>query len=129
MDSLYWRVGVHRPDQNLQLTVNSSLFLLVGTNQTERSDTFTVQTHVLCETLAQGDREALFDKVSNGESVVLEDTGSETLVGHVEERKVVLFLEDLAKLDPLFLGQVRAERVERGSVQEEGRSVGCGLEM
>jgi hypothetical protein len=116
LDSLHWGVGVHRPDQNLQLTVDSSLFFFVGANQAESPNTFTIQTHVLGETLAQGDREALFNKVSNGESIVLEDTGSESLVGHVEECKVVLLLEDLAELDPLFLGQVRAERVERSGV-------------
>lgn len=65
--------------------------------------------------------------MSDGEGVVLEDTRGETLIGHVEECKVVLLLEDLAEFDPLFLGQVRAEGVEGGGVEEEGRSVGGGL--
>jgi hypothetical protein len=121
------RVRVHRSDQNLELTVDSCLFVLVGTDQTERTNSFTVETHVLGETLTQGNRETLLNKVSDGEGVVLEDTRGETLVGHVEECKVVLLLEDLAEFDPLFLGQVRAEGVECGGVEEEGGAVGSGL--
>lgn len=105
------------------------LFVLIGANQAERANSFTVETHVLGETLAQGDGEALFDKVSDGEGVVLEDTGGEALVSHVEEGKVVLLLEDLAEFNPLFLGQIRAEGVEGGGVEQEGGSVGCGLEQ
>lgn len=126
-DLLNRGVRVHRPDQDLELTVNSSLLLLVGANQTESADSFTVQAHVLGETLAQGDREPLFNKVSDGESIVLKDTGCEALVGHVEECKVVLLLENLAELDPLVLGQIGTERVEGGGVEEESGAVGSGL--
>lgn len=126
-DLLNRRVRVHRPDQNLELTVDSSLFVLVGANQTESANSFTIETHVLGETLAQGDRESLFDKVSDGEGIVFEDARCKALVGHVEECKVVLLLEDLTKLDPLVLGQIGAERVEGGGVEEESGSIGCGL--
>jgi hypothetical protein len=126
-DLLNGRVRVHRPDQDLELTVDSRLLLLVGADQTERADSFTVETHVLGETLAQGNRESLLDKVSDGESVDFKVTGCEALVGHVEEGKVVLLLEDLAELDPLFLGQIGTEGVERGGVEKESGSVGGSL--
>lgn len=126
-DLLDGRVRVHRPDQDLELTVDSSLFVLVGANQTERANSFTVETHVLGETLAQGNRESLFNKVSNGEGIVFENTRCEALVGHVKECKVVLLLEDLTQLDPLVLGQIGTEGVECRSVEEESGSVGGGL--
>lgn len=65
--------------------------------------------------------------MSDGEGIVLEDTRGEALVSHVKEGKVVLLLEDLAEFDPLFLGQIRAEGVESGGVEQEGGSIGCSL--
>jgi hypothetical protein len=49
-------------------------------------------TAYLCERLGEDDGKSLFDKVSWGVSVTVYITGSETLVGHVEESEVLLFL-------------------------------------
>jgi hypothetical protein len=60
---------------------------------------------------------ALLDEVARSESVLVSVTAGEALVGHVEEGKVALLLDDIADLTPLLLGGVNTGRVVSASVQ------------
>lgn len=53
------RVGVHRADNNLKLTVHAQLLLSVFGGQRERADTLAVQSHVLRKGLSERDLVAL----------------------------------------------------------------------
>ena len=78
---LDWGVRVERSDDNLQLGVDSSLLLGIGTNERDGSDSFTVKTKVLLsakvflitylgERLTKEELVALFNEVSNSISVL-----------------------------------------------------------
>ena len=45
------RVGVHRSDDDLQLTLDTGLLLGIGRDEGESTDTFAIETHVLREGL------------------------------------------------------------------------------
>ena len=77
--------GIHRSDDDLQLTLDAGLLLRVGGNKGESPDAFAVETHVLREGLGEGDLVTLFNKVADGESVLGSTSRGKALICHVEE--------------------------------------------
>jgi hypothetical protein len=86
------RVGVHGANQNLDLRVDTSLFLSVTANNRESTNTFTIETHVLGEGLREDNGVVAINELAKGISIASAVTRSETLIGHVEEREVLAFL-------------------------------------
>ena len=123
------RVGVQRTDEDLELRVDALLLLGVGGDEREGSNTLAVETHVLGERLAQGNVVALLDKVAHGKGVLVGVARGEALVGHVEEGKVVLLLDNVGDLLPLLLGRVDTGGVVGAGVKQEDAALGGGLEV
>ena len=121
------RVGVHRPDDDLQLTLDTGLFLWVGCDEGEGANTFAVETHVLREGLGQSDLVTLLDEVADGESVLSGVSGSETLVRHVEEGEEFLLLDEIRDFLPLGRGWVDTSGVVGAGVQENDSTLGSIL--
>lgn len=71
----------------------------------------------------------LLDKVSNGKGILVGVTAGKALVGHVEEGKVVLLLDNLGDLLPLLRGGVDTSRVVGAGVEQEDAAQGSGLEV
>lgn len=112
-----WRVGDFGSLNGGELGEDGCVLLGSCRDDVERTDTLTVQTSVLGETLADEQRDALArNKVSNCPSITVEITRGETLVGAVEEGKVTLLNENVGNLLPLLLGGV-----------DTGRVVGAGV--
>jgi hypothetical protein len=101
------------------LRVDSLSLLSTLSDDGEQTNTLTVQTNVLGETLSEKDTVALGDEVAESESVSDWVTRGETLVGHVEEGQVALSSEDLGKFFPLLLGRVYTSGVVSAGVQED----------
>jgi len=105
------RVGVRRSDEDLQLTLDASLLLRIGSDKGESTNTFTIETHVLRERLGQSDLVTLLNEVADGERVLGGVPGGETLVRHVEEGEELLFLHEFRDFLPLGRGGVNTGRV------------------
>jgi hypothetical protein len=71
---------------------------------------FHTKTH-LGETLAKQNVVSLLDKVPDGKGILQRITRGETLVSHVEERKVLLLLHQVRELFPLSFSGVNSGRV------------------
>lgn len=104
--SVKGRVGVHRSDEDLQLTLDASLLFWICGNEGESTDTFAVETHILREGLGQSDLVTLLDEVTDSERVVGGVSRSETLIRHVEEREELLLLHEIRDFPPLGGGGV-----------------------
>ena len=89
------RVRVHRSDEDLQLTLDTGLFLWIGSDKGESANTFAVETHVLRKGLGQSDLVTLLDEVADGEGVLGGVSGGETLVCHIEEGEELLLLDEI----------------------------------
>lgn len=123
------RVGVEGTDENLDLRIDTLLLLGVLANEGESTDTLTVETHVLGETLAKSDVVALLDEVAGSKGILVSVTAGKALVGHVEEGEVTLLLHDIADLAPLGLGRVDTGGVVSASVEQDDAALGSGLDV
>lgn len=123
------RVGVEGTNEDLDLRIDTLLLLGVLANEGESTDTLTVETHVLGETLAKSDVVALLDEVAGSKGILVGVTASKALVGHVEEGEVALLLHDIADLAPLGLGRVDTGGVVSASVEEDDAALGSGLDV
>lgn len=85
--------------------------------------TFSVETKILRERLRNTEFKALLHEVVNGPSVVVEITRSESLVGTIEERKMLLRPYDLGKLHPLFPCRIYTGGVVSASVEKDDRAL------
>ena len=113
-----WGVGVHGTDNDLELTLNTSLLLGIGGDQRERADALTVQTHILREGLRHDDLVAFRHEVADRKSVASKITRSKALVGHVEEGEELLLLDNVGDLLPLLRSRVDTRGVVGASVEE-----------
>jgi hypothetical protein len=123
------RVGVQRSDDNLELRVDALLLIGIGADHGEGTDTLAVETHVLGKGLAQSNVVALLNEVADSESILVGVTASKTLVGHVEEGKVLLLLDDIGDLLPLLLGGIYTSRVVGAGVEKEDTAVRGSLDV
>ena len=112
------RVGVHRSDDDLQLTLDTGLLFWIRSDEGEGTDTFAIETHVLCEGLGQCDLVTLLNEVTNGEGVLGGVPGGETLVRHVEEWEELLLLDEVRDFLPLSRSWVNTGGVVGAGVQE-----------
>lgn len=85
--------------------------------------------HVLGEGLAQSDVVALLNEVADSKSILVGVTAGKTLVGHVEEGKVLLLLDDIRDLLPLLLGGINTSRVVGASVEKEDTALRGSLDV
>ncbi|KAL3702849.1 hypothetical protein TMatcc_000161, partial [Talaromyces marneffei ATCC 18224] len=85
--------------------------------------------HVLGKALAQSNVVALLNKVARRKSILVGVTGSEALVSHVEESEVLLLLDHITDLTPLFRGWVNTSRVMSASMQQDNAALGSGLQV
>lgn len=88
-----------------------SLLLRRINHHRERPRPLPIQPHVLRETLRQNRLMSLRNEMPQGEGVVVDVTGSEPLVGHVEEGEVFLLFDESGEFFPLFMGGVDTGRV------------------
>lgn len=80
-----------------------------------------VETEVLGKGLADGELNGRArDKVPNSGGVLVQVARGKALVGHVEDDKEALVLAHRGNLPPLLEGGVRARRVVRAGLQEDG---------
>lgn len=121
------RIGVHRPNNDLQLTVDPLLLFRVLGRKRECTNTFAVETHVLSERLAESDLVSLRNEVADGKGITGSITRGETLVGHVEEGEELLLSDNIGDLSPLGLGWVNPGRVVGTSVEENDSTFWCVL--
>lgn len=92
------------------------------------SSALSVETKILCERLRNTKLKAFLHEVTNGPRVVVEITGSEPLIGTIEERKKLLCSYDLGKLHPLIPGRIYTSGVMGTSVKEDDRARGGRLQ-
>ena len=110
------RVGVHRSDEDPQLTLDTGFFLWIGCDEGECTNAFAVKTHVLREGLRQGDLVTLLNEVADREGILGSISGCETLVRHVEEGEKLLLLDEIRNFLPLSRSRI-----------DTGRVVGTGM--
>jgi len=121
------RIGVHRSDDDLQLTLDTSLLLRISGDEGESTNAFAIETHILRERLGQSDLVALLNEVTDGERVLGGVPGGETLVRHVEEGEELLFLDEVRDFPPLGRGGVNTGGVVGAGVQENDSTLGSVL--
>lgn len=79
----------------------------------------TIKSHVLGKGLRENNVVSLLDKVTNSERVIVNISGSETLVSHIEEDKQVAFLHNVGDLLPLVTGWINSSWVVSTSVKQD----------
>lgn len=112
------RVGIHRPDDNLELAINASLLACILRRHRECTNAFTVQSHILGEGLGQCNLVSLGDKMTDCKRISGCRPGSEALVGHIKEREKLSFFNNVRNHSPLLLRRVNARRVVCTCMQE-----------
>ena len=110
------RVGVHGARDHFELRFHANRLRLVVAHDAHGADALSVQAHVFGEGLRDGHLVPILDKDANRLRVELAITGRESLVRHVEERKVSLGLHELGDLLPLLRRRVDAGGVVRARV-------------
>lgn len=111
------RVGVHGPNNDFQLAVNTSLLLGVQCGQGESANTLSIKTHVFSEGLSKCDLMALRNKVPRSESILGGRTRSKPLVRHVKEGEQLLLLQNIGNLCPLPFSGVDTSGVVGASME------------
>ena len=116
--SLYFvhSLGVHRPNNDLELRINTSFLFKIACNKGKRSDTLSIEAHVLGERLCQCDLVSFRDEMAHRKSITRSRARRETLVGHVKEWKELLVIDDLGYFTPLVLCRVDSSRIMCASV-------------
>ena len=87
------------------------------------ANTFTVQTGVLGETLADQHRDTTFDEFPDGPGISVQITTGEALVGTVKKGVVTLLYHYVGDLRPLFPGRIYASWVVGACVKEKDGTV------
>ena len=89
----------------------------------EGANTFSVQTSVLGEALADQHRDIPFDEFSDSPGIPVQVAAGEALVGAVEKGVVTLLYHHVRDLTPLFPGGIYAGRVVSTCVEDEDGTV------
>ena len=121
------RVGVHRSDDDLQLTLDTGFLLGIGSDEGESANTLAVEAHVLRKRLGQGDMVTLLNEVTNGKGVPGGVSGGEPLVRHVEEGEELLLLDKVGDFLPLGRCGINTSGVVGAGVQENDSTLGSVL--
>src|SRR5580704_536882 len=85
--------------------------------------------HVFSEALSKCNPMAFLDEVSHRKRVLICVSTCKTLVCHVKERVMLLFLDNVADLLPLLLGRINSGRIMSAGVQQYDRLLGSGFEI
>ena len=112
------RVGIHRPDNNLELAINASLLARILRRHRECTNTFTVQSHILGKGLGQCNLVSLGDKMTDCKRIPRCRPRSETLVGHIKEGEKLSLFDNVRNHSPLLLRRVNSCRVVCTCMQE-----------
>lgn len=88
----------------------------------ESTNSFTIETHVLCEGLSDSELEAPFSEKTNRECVLNQVTGGEALISRVEEGEQTVLLHHSCKLVPLVFSEIDTSGVMCASVQQHNRA-------
>lgn len=112
-------VRVHRANDDLQLTVNSSLLLRVGGGDREVAGTLAVETHVFSKGLGECDLMTLSNKVAEGESITGSVARRKALVSHIEEGEELPFLHDVGDNSPLLGCGINTSRVVSTGMEKD----------
>lgn len=89
----------------------------------EGANTFSVQTGVLGEALANQHRDIPFDEFSDGPGIPVQVATGKALVGAVEKGVVTLLQHHVRDFTPLFPGGVYASRVVSTCMEDEDGTV------
>jgi len=92
----------------------------------EGTDTFTVQTGVLGETLADQRWDAASDEFPDSPGIPVQITAGETLVGAVEEGVVTLLQHHVGDLTPLFPGRIDTGWIMSAGVEKKDGTIWSG---
>lgn len=99
-------VRVHRSDDHLQLRKNSLLFISIAADETQSTNSLTVETKVLSEGLSNNNWKTSFSEKSNSVVILLTVTTGIALISHIEENDKVLLFADVKDTLPLIISGV-----------------------
>jgi len=97
-----------------------------GRDYVQGTDTFTVQTSVLGETLADQQWDTPIDELPDCPSIVVQIATGETLIGAVKEGVVALLQNHICNLTPLFPSRIYTGWVVSAGVEQKDRAVRGG---
>mmetsp|Transcript_27839 Transcript_27839/g.69788 ORF Transcript_27839/g.69788 Transcript_27839/m.69788 type:complete len:426 (+) Transcript_27839:122-1399(+) len=123
------RVGVRRPDHNLQLAQHTRRLVLVSGHYVGRPAAMAVQPKVLRERLCHHHLQALLNEEAHGEGIGRKIARCKPLICRVEKGEVLLLLEDFANFPPLVGAGVHAGGVVGTAVQEHDGALREGLQV
>lgn len=121
------RVGIHRPNDNLQLAVDAGLLACILCRQRECPDTFAVQSHVFREGLGQRNLVSLGNKMTDCKCIPGRRPRSKTLVGHIKEGEKLPFFDNIRDQGPLLWRRVNTRWIVRTRMQENNSVLRRGL--
>lgn len=123
-----WRVGVVGADHALDLGQHAGTFFLRFADDRQGANALAVQRERFGERAGGKEGQPRLGEQAHGRRVFV-DAFAKALVGHVQERYVVLGLDHGQHVFPVFRAQVHAGRVMAASVQHNDRTVGQGVEV
>ena len=110
------RIGVHRPDDDLQLALYASLLLRIGGDEGESANPFAVEAHVLREGLGESNLVTLLNEVADGKRILGSVSRGESLVRHIKEGEELLLPDKARDFFPLSRGGVDTRGVVSAGV-------------
>ena len=127
--TMEWWGRVVASHNNFNLGHNLGGGALVSADEMESSTSFSVETHDLGEGLGNDHFETLVEEVSEANTVLVQVSGDETLIGSVEEWVKVVLLADLGNSLPLVESWVDTSWVVSAGVQKNDGSWGSSLQV
>ena len=105
-------------DNNLDLGEDASCLIFISADEVEAASALTVKAHDLGERLSNDHLEALVDEEAKAIGILVKVSGSEALIGSVEEGIELLALANVCDLLPLGVGRINTSGVVRASVEK-----------
>lgn len=119
---MLWRVGVSGSNDSAHVGNEFGSLILTVSEGVETSHSFSIETEVLGEGLAEEELDVLLHEVSNGESILMEISSSESLVGRIEQDQMTIVLDSGRDSLPLGFGWVASGWVMSARVEKEDGS-------
>lgn len=113
-------------NDDLKLGENLGGSALVTADEVKSTSTLTVKTHDLGERLGDAHLEALVEEVSQADTVLIQVTGHEALIGSVKEGIESVLVANSSDLLPLIKSRIDTSRVVSAGV-EKHRGAGSGV--
>mmetsp|Transcript_3057 Transcript_3057/g.4555 ORF Transcript_3057/g.4555 Transcript_3057/m.4555 type:complete len:236 (+) Transcript_3057:354-1061(+) len=129
LSTMFWRVGVHRTNNSLDVRAQSRSRLCRRAYNMHTTCSFSVKSKVLSVGLSNYHLEALSNEVSDSLRISFEISSSKSLICRIEEWEMVSLSDNTCDCFPLFKSWVNTSWIVCASMEEDYRALWSFLEV